>query len=415
MTSTTSEAVLAQRNSVFDPAAALAAIEAVVGPLRAARPEQPVTLHEPTFEGAERAYVIDAIDSTFVSSVGEYVNRFEIELAQICGVGYAVAAMNGTAALHICLLLAGVEPEDEVLAPALTFVATANSIAYCGAIPHFCDASELTLGLDPAKLARHLAETCEMSDGFCRNRATGRRVKAAMPMHTFGHPVELDELIDVCARWNIALVEDNAEGLGSLYKGKPLGSFGLVSGVSFNGNKIVTTGGGGAILTNDAAIARKAKHLTTTAKTPHRWAFEHDQLGYNYRMPNLNAALGCAQLERLPGFLAAKRALARRYHDAFAGVPGARVFVDAPFAQSNYWLVAMILDEPDLIIRDEFLSACHEKGMLTRPIWGSMHRQPLYRDCPRMDLSTTDSLEGRVVNLPSSPFIETAFGTAHAD
>jgi perosamine synthetase len=399
---------------VFEPVAALGALESVVAPWRARKPGQPVSLHEPIFEGKEREYVNDAIGSTFVSSVGEYVNRFERDLAKVCGVNHAVAAMNGTAALHICLLLCGVERDDEVLAPALTFVATANAIAYCGAIPHFCDASETTLGLDPAKLDRHLNAIAEMSGKFCRNRETGRRIRAVMPMHTFGHPVELDELSEVCGRWNLALIEDNAEGLGSLYKGKPLGSFGRVSGLSFNGNKIVTTGGGGAILTDDPVLAKKAKHLTTTAKLPHRWRFDHDELGYNYRMPNLNAALGCAQLEMLPEFLAAKRALAARYQKAFAGVPGARVFTDAPFAQSNYWLVAMILNEPDMIARDDFLSRCHDDKLLTRPIWGAMHRQGAYLNCPRMDLSMTDSLEGRIINLPSSPFIETAFGAGHA-
>lgn len=408
MTSTTSDAggVLGH-NSGFKIDDALNALRTVVAPTRAANPGAPISLHEPRFDGKERQFVIDAIDSTFVSSVGEYVNRFERDLARFCEVDFAVATMNGTAALHICLILAGVETGDEVLAPSLTFVATANAIAYCGAIPHFCDASTLTLGLDPAKLDRHLSAIAELSNGFCRNRQTGRRIKAVMPMHAFGHPVELDELIDVCRRWNIVLVEDNAEGLGSRYKGRALGGFGQTAGVSFNGNKIVTTGGGGAVLTNDPAIAKRAKHITTTAKLPHRWAFDHDEIGYNYRLPNLNAALGCAQLEQLPAFLAAKRALAKRYMAAFAGVAGARIFEDAPFAESNYWLVTLLLDEPDIATRDAFLERCHAEKLLARPIWSPMHHQPAYAACPRMDLSVTEALEGRVLSLPSSPFIET--------
>lgn len=383
----------------FDAEAALAAVRRAIGPRKDAAQVQ---LHEPLFVGREREYVLDAIDSTFVSSVGEYVNRFERDLARICGVGHAIATANGTAALHVALLLAGVKAGDEVLIPALTFVATANAVAYCGAVPHLCDVTERTLGLDPLKLDAHLARIAERSGEGCRNRETGRRIAAVMPMHTFGHPVELDELLDVCRRWGIALVEDAAEALGSTYKGSHVGGVGRVAGLSFNGNKIVTTGGGGAILTNDPGLAKLAKHLTTTAKIPHRWAFDHDMLGYNYRLPNLNAALGCAQLEQLPDFLAAKRTLAERYIGAFRGVRGATIFQDADFARSNYWLVIMLLDEPDLEARDRFMSLCHASDVLVRPAWSCMQRQAAYLDVPRMDLGVTEALEARIVSLPSS-------------
>ena len=405
MTSTISDpaaaGAAARLNSGFDAEAAYAAIERV---LRAT--PRPASLHEPMFRGREWDYVKETLDSGWVSSVGSYVDRFERDLAEICEVRHAVVAVNGTAALHMCLLLAGVRQGDEVLAPALTFIATANAISYCGAIPHFCDVTERTLGLDPVLLDAHLRATAEIKDGACHNRSTGRRISACMPMHAFGHPAEMDELAEVCARWRIALVEDAAEALGSRYKGRHVGNFGLVSGLSFNGNKIVTTGGGGAILTNDPAIAKAAKHLTTTAKQPHKWAFNHDAVGYNYRMPNLNAALGCAQLEQLPGFRADKRALTARYIHEFAAVAGARIFADAPFAESNYWLVTMLLDKPDVAVRDAFLERCHAGKVLARPVWTCMHRLPLYEHCPRMDLAWAEQLEARIVNLPSSVIIE---------
>lgn len=391
-------------NEAFDGAIALEAILSVVKATQQ-RTGRAVQLHEPLFRGREREYVLNAIDSTFVSSVGEYVNRYERELAAACGVDHAVVTMNGTAALHVCQLLVGVVAGDEVLVPALTFVATANAVTYCGATPHFCDVSTKTLGLDPSRLDAHLHSVAELADGGCRNRITGRRIAAVMPMHTFGHPVELDELLEVCRRWGLPLVEDAAEGLGSRYKGRHVGGFGRVGALSFNGNKIVTTGGGGAVLTNDAGLARRAKHLTTTAKLPHRWAFNHDELGYNYRLPNLNAALGCAQLEQLPEFLGAKRRLALQYAQAFGSVPGARIFQDAEFAESNYWLVTMLLEDGESAKRDQFLELCHENQVLVRPVWASMHRQPAFRDCPRADLSITEDLEGRIVNLPSSVFI----------
>jgi perosamine synthetase len=362
-------------------------------------------LHEPLFQGNEWEYVRDTIDSGWVSSVGSYVDGFEKKLAEICDVGHVIAVGNGTAALHICLLLAGVKPGEEVLIPTLTFVATANAVAYCGATPHFCDSAELTLGLDPKKLSEYLEAIGELVNGECRNKETGKRIAAVMPMHAFGHPVELDELSEVCDRWGISLIEDAAEAVGSRYKSRHVGQHGLVSGVSFNGNKIVTTGGGGAILTNDPKLAAAAKHLTTTAKIPHKWAFDHDQIAYNYRMPNLNAALGVAQLESLPTYLAAKRRLADRYKRAFTDASGARLFQDAPFVESNYWLMTILVDDPSGKSRDAFLEDLHGRKIFARPAWSNLHTQVMFRDCPKMDLGNAEQLQNRIVNLPSSVFL----------
>lgn len=397
----TEKARFTQRSGELDSVAALAAIEAVVG-----EAPRPVALHEPHFGGREWDYVKETLDSGWVSSVGRYVDDFEKRLAERCEVPHAVATVNGTAALHACLLLVGVQPGDEVLTPALTFIATANAVSYCGAIPHFCDSDPRSLGVDPEKLDRELAGTAEVVQGACRNKRTGRRIAAIVPMHTFGHPVDMDALAEVAARWRIPIVEDAAEGLGSSYKGRHVGRHGAVGALSFNGNKLVTTGGGGAILTTDPALGRAAKHLTTTAKTPHQWAFFHDQVGYNYRLPNINAALGCAQLEQLDTFVAAKRRLAARYQDAFRDVAGATIFMDANYATSNYWLVTMMLDSPGEATRDAFLAACHARGLLCRPVWTGMHRLPMFKDCPRMDLAEAEALEARIINLPSSMFLE---------
>src|SRR5512134_1637422 len=328
---------------------------------------RPVALHEPVFGGNEWRNVKECLDTGWVSSVGSYVDRFERDLGEHIG-GYAVAVSNGTSALHTCLLLAGVEADDEVLVPALTFIATANAVSYCGAVPHFVDSTEATLGVDPNRLAEHLADIADVRGKECRNRKTGRRIKAVMPMHTFGHPVDLDALGEVAARFKLALIEDAAESLGSYYKGRHTGPLGDVGALSFNGNKVITTGGGGAVVTRDAGLASRAKHLTTTARIPHRWSFIHDQVGYNYRMPNINAALGCAQLEALPDLLRRKRDLAARYAAAFAGVDGARVFAEPAFASSNYWLNALVLDETAADKRDEILDATNASGFHTRPV-----------------------------------------------
>lgn len=365
-----------------------------------------ISLHEPCFGGNEWAYVKECLDTGWVSSVGAYVDRLERDLAAYTGAKRAVAVVNGTAALHICLLLSDVAPGDEVLIPALTFIATANAVAYCGAVPHFVDSEERTLGLDPVRLAGYLTEIAEIRPDGCYNRATGRRIKAVVPMHTFGHPVDLDALAELCDWLRIELVEDAAESLGSLYRGRHTGNWGRLSAVSFNGNKIITTGGGGAILTNDEALAARAKHLTTTAKVPHRWEFNHDQVGYNYRLPNLNAALGCAQLEQLPVFLAQKRRLAERYAGAFEGQRGFRFFREPEFARSNYWLNALLLDEGFAGERDSLLALANDAGIMTRPAWTLMHRLPMFASCPRMDLAVAESLAGRLINIPSSAMLD---------
>lgn len=360
-------------------------------------------LHEPEFSGREREYVLDAIDSTFVSSVGAYVDRFEEELASFCGVKRAVVTVNGTAALHVCLLLAGVGPKDEVIIPSLTFVATANAVAYTGAMPHFADSEETTLGMDPAKLSVHLDRIGEQRDGSCYNRETGRRIAAIVPMHTYGHPVRLDELVQLAEKWSIPLVEDAAESLGSYYHGKHTGGFGLLGALSFNGNKVMTTGGGGAILTNDSALADRAKHITTTAKLPHRWRYDHDQIAYNYRMPNLNAALGVAQLEQLPGSLARKRKLAERYAGAFAGMVGLSFVTEPAGCTSNYWLNTLLLESSNEALLEAILDATNEAGLMTRPAWSPMPQLFMYSDSPKMDLSVVDGLARRLINIPSSP------------
>jgi len=392
-------------------------VDQVVSALTSVLPdEEPIHLHAPVFEGKEWDYVRECLDTGWVSSVGRFVDEFERRLAEYTGVAHAVAVVNGTSALHVSLILAGVQRGDEVLVPALTFVATANAVAYVGAMPHFVDSEENTLGVDPEKLLDYLKEIVTLKNGEAVNRFTGRRIKAVVPVHTFGHPVDMDPLLEVAARFGLSVVEDAAESLGSLYKDRHTGSFGQIGVLSFNGNKIVTTGGGGAILTNDREIARRAKHLTTTAKQSHPWAFFHNETGFNYRMPNINAALGCAQLEQLDVFIERKRRLAGRYAEAFARVKGAKVFQEQPFARSNYWLNALILEPNYAQSRDAILQATHERGIMTRPAWTLMPKLPMYQHCPRMDLRVAEALEARIVNLPSSAdlLIELPGGDSHA-
>jgi aminotransferase in exopolysaccharide biosynthesis len=377
------------------------AIKAVVG-------SGPVALHEPRFGGNEWAYLKECLDSTYVSSVGKFVDRFEAELAAYTGAKYAIAVVNGTAALQVALLLAGVKKNDEVLIPALTFVATANAVSYCGAIPHFVDSEEHTLGLDPQALRRYLKDVSEIRSGQCVNRATGRVIRAAVPMHAFGHPVDVDGVLATARDFHLALVEDAAESLGSTVHGRHTGTFGLLGTLSFNGNKTVTTGGGGAILTNDSELGRHAKHLTTTAKVAHRWEYQHDEIGYNYRLPNINAALGCAQLEQLPGFLIAKRNLFERYQAAFAHVPQSRIVKEPEGCRSNYWLQTLLLDEAAAAQRDDILATTNDAGLMTRPTWTLMHRLAPFRDCPKMELPVAESLERRLINLPSNAVLADA-------
>jgi len=362
---------------------------------------RPLALHEPTFAGREWDYVKSCIDSGWVSSVGSFVDRFERTLEDICGVRHAVAAGNGTAALHICFILAGVSRDDEVIVPALTFVGTVNAIAYCGAVPHFADVEPGTLGLDPDRLAQYLSQIADRDGSITRNRSTGRVIRACCVMHTFGHPSRMKRLAEVCAEFGLALVEDAAEGIGSSIDGAHVGATGLVASLSFNGNKTITTGGGGAILTNDPELGKRAKHLTTTARVPAGYEFLHDEVGYNYRMPNLNAALGCAQLEQLPGFLAAKRQLADRYTQALADVDGVTFVREPPGTSSNYWLCALLFDNG--ADRDRFLTLSNADGLQTRPPWRPMHRLPMYETSPQMPLRVTEDLTARLVNIPSSP------------
>jgi aminotransferase in exopolysaccharide biosynthesis len=358
-----------------------------------------IPLHAPLFVGRERDYVIETIDSTFVSSVGVFVDRFERDMSQYTGSPRAVATVNGTAALHIALQLVGVQIGELVITQPLTFVATCNAIAYCGAEPLFIDVDRQTLGLSPSALATWLEEHAQLdADGNCRVRTDGKVIRACLPMHTFGMPVELDTLISVCKRWNIALVEDAAESLGSLYKGRHTGTFGVVGTLSFNGNKIITTGGGGMILT-DESLGARAKHITTTAKVPHPYEYTHDEIGYNYRLPNLNAALGCAQLEQLETFVSAKRVLAERYAEQLK--ESEFQFVKEPAeCRANYWLNAVVCQDRQR--RDALLKVTNEQGVMTRPIWALMNRLPIYANCNKGDLSNAEWLEERVVNLPSS-------------
>ncbi len=379
--------------------------EQVVAALRTAIGAGPAVLHEPSFRGNEWLYLKECLDSTFVSSVGKFVDRFEADLAGYTGAKYAVAVVNGTAALHIALKLAGVKPNDEVLVPALSFVATANAVAYCGATPHFVDSEASTLGVDASKLRDYLASKTEQRAGQCVNCSTGQVIRAVVPMHTFGHSVNLDGMLAVAHDFNLALVEDAAESLGSYYCGRHTGTFGLMGALSFNGNKTITTGGGGAILTDDSELARHAKHLTTTAKLPHPWEYRHDEIGYNYRLPNINAALGCAQLEQLPAILESKRHLFERYQAAFSSVPQVRMVAEPEGCLSNYWLQTLLLDENHANWRDAILTATNDAKLMTRPAWNLLPELVPYRECPGMELPVAESLERRLINLPSSAFL----------
>jgi len=358
-----------------------------------------IPLHQPVFRGNEKKYLSDTIDSTFVSSVGAYVNRFEEMTQQITNTQKAVATVNGTSALQVALRLAGVESGDEVITQALTFVATANAIAYTGAVPVFVDVDNDTMGLSPNALNAFLEEFGEITEKGCYNKSTGRRIAACLPMHTFGFPVHLDELMLVCNKWNIPIVEDAAESLGSYYKDRHTGSFGKLGIFSFNGNKTVTCGGGGAIVTNDEELGIKAKHLTTTAKKPHSYEFYHDELGYNFRMPNLNAALACAQLEQLNQILENKRELAGMYIDFFAE-KGIKFRTELANTKVNYWLMCVELnDKPE---RDLFLKETNVNKVMTRPIWQLMYRLPMYANCQKDRQQNAEFLEERIVNIPSS-------------
>ncbi|MDY5969993.1 MAG: LegC family aminotransferase [Bacteroidales bacterium] len=362
-----------------------------------------IILHDPRFVGNERKYLLDAMDSNFVSSVGQYVTKFEEAIAKYTGSKYAVATMNGTSALHISMLLAGVHPGDEVITQPVSFIATCNAITYCGAHPVFVDVDKETMGLSAEKLEEFLKTNARKGvDGECYNAQTGRRIAAVVPMHTFGHPVQIDELLEVCEKWNVTMVEDAAESIGSFYKGKHTGLFGKLAALSFNGNKTITTGGGGMILTQDAKLAVLAKHITTTAKVPHRWEYNHDYTGYNYRLVNLSAALGLGQIENCEKFVLLKRELTEKYRKFFEG-SDVSFFIEPKNCRSNYWLNAVVLK--DRAERDAFLTYTNDNGVMTRPIWVLNNKLDMYKGCFCGDLSNAEWLEDRVVNIPSTVII----------
>jgi perosamine synthetase len=363
------------------------------------QPEGFIPLHAPVFIGNEKKYLNECIDSTFVSSVGAFVNTFEEEMATISQTQKAVAVVNGTAALQVGLLLAGAEQDTEVITQALTFIATANAISYLGAAPIFLDVDLDTMGLSPNAVEAFLEEHAEIRDEACFNKQTGKRIAACVPMHTFGFPVHLDELLAVCNKWHVPVVEDAAESLGSYYKGQHTGSFGLVGTFSFNGNKIVTSGGGGALVSNNVELMARAKHITTTAKIPHKWEYAHDEIGYNYRMPNINAALACAQLENFDLYIAAKRKMALQYQAFFEG-QSIKFRTETENTKANYWLMCVELENGTE--RDAFLKATNDAGVMTRPIWQLMHRLPMFENCITDGLKNSMFLEERIVNVPSS-------------
>jgi len=358
-----------------------------------------IPLHRPVFEGNEKQYLIDCIDSNFVSSVGARVTEFEQQIASFVGAKHAVATVNGTAALHVALQLVGVRRDDEVITQALTFIATCNALSYAGAHPVFVDVDRDTMGMSPTSLRQFLAQHAEIRDAQAVNKTTGRRFAACAPMHTFGLPCRIQEIVAICDEYGIPVVEDAAESLGSYVGKQHTGTFGKLATLSFNGNKTITTGGGGMIVTDDDALATHAKHLTTTSKVPHPYEFEHDEVGYNYRLPNLNAALGCAQMERLPEFLAVKADVATRYANFFetqsVDYVGAREGTTA-----NYWLNAIVLNS--LNERDAFLEFSNSRGVMVRPIWRLMTHLTMYRHCQNDGLANSLWLEERVVNVPSS-------------
>ncbi len=358
-----------------------------------------IPLHAPVFLGNEKQYIEECIDSTFVSSVGKFVNQFELEIARYTGVNNAVACVNGTNALHIALMLSGVDGDDEVITTPLTFIATVNAISYCGAKPIFVDIERETLGLSPTSLSRFLKENAVLRPNGCFNRVTGKRIKACVPVHIFGHPCRIDEIVKICSEYKIEVIEDAAESLGSRYKGIHTGTFARVGIVSFNGNKILTSGGGGMLLFNDEELAKKAKHLTQQAKVPHPWEYIHDEIGYNYRMPNLNAALGLAQLEKLDYFIELKRALAEKYKSYFTSLD--IEFVAEPDdSYSNYWLCCVLLNTKEE--RNSFIDFTNNQGIMTRPAWRLMNELPMFRDCQVFEIVQAKRIADTLVNLPSS-------------
>ena len=364
-----------------------------------------VGLHEPFFNSLEKEKLCNCIDSSYVSSIGEYVNIFEKMIEDFTKSKKAVALVNGTSALHLALKVSGVKPNEEIICPSLTFVATANAISYMDAKPHFVDISEKTLGMDPLALEKWLDKIIIKKKGKSINKNTGRIVSAIIPMHTFGHPLEINSIIKVAEKYNLVVIEDAAESLGSLYKGKHTGTFGKIGVLSFNGNKIVTTGGGGALITNDLEVARLAKHLSSTAKVEHKWKLIHNQIGFNYRMPNLNASFGCAQMKKLPSFIQSKRDLFLKYKEVFDSLLGVRIFSEPANSRSNYWLQTLLLDKGYESQIENILEITNKEGIMTRPSWELMHHLQMYKNCPRAPLPISESLAKRIINIPSSAFL----------
>ena len=362
-------------------------------------------LHEPRFNEEEVNILKKCIESTFVSTVGQYVNQFENEIANYTKSKRAIAVVNGTSALHIALKLSGVAENEEVICPALTFVATGNAIRYLNAIPHFVDCNEKTLGIDPSSLITWLDMTCEKISGTLVNKNTGRKISAIVPMHTFGHPSEITKIIEIGEKFGIPIIEDAAESLGSFYKDQHTGTFGKFGVLSFNGNKIITTGGGGVILTNDIDLADRAKHITNTAKVTHQWRYIHDEIGYNYRMPNLNAALGCAQLRKLDEFCKSKRNLYLKYEEAFRNFQGITLFHEPSFSRSNYWLQTLILDKGLENELENILEYTNNNGIMTRPAWELLPYLKIFKSCPKAPLPIAHSLSKRIINIPSSAYL----------
>ena len=371
------------------------AIKAVIGP-------SPKSLHEPLFEGNEWHYVKDCLDSGMVSSIGSYVTQFELNISKYTGANHAIATVNGTAALHLALILAGVKKGDEVLTPSLTFVATGNAISYIGATPHFVDSEEINFGIDAGKLRKYLEKITVIKNGQCFNKKTGCIIRAIIPMHVFGHPCNIEEIILLADEFKLVVVEDAAESLGSYYKGKHTGTYGLLGIISFNGNKTITTGGGGVILTDNELIAKKAKYLSTTAKQPHPFSYIHNEVGFNYRMPNLNAALGCAQLENLPEILISKRNLFHLYQEAFSGMGYVTLVSEPAFSQSNFWLQTILLNEQVRSYQEEIIISCIDAGIPMRPVWRPLHLLPCFTSFPAAPLPVATSLAKQLINIPSS-------------
>jgi perosamine synthetase len=372
------------------------AIEATIGNVKA-------PLHEPNFDAREREYLIDCLDSNCVSSVGNYISGFETKLGEFTGAKYVVAMSSGTAALHTAMKILGVSTGKEILLSPLTFIATANAISYCGGIPHFVDIEKDTLGIDPEKLQSYLDANTTMKQGQCHNKITKRPITHIVIMHTFGHPSKVNELRQIAEKYELVLLEDAAESLGSWYQDQHTGTFGEIGILSFNGNKIITTGNGGALLTNNEFHARLARHLSTTAKLPHPWEYTHDMIGYNYRLPNINAALGCAQIEKIGSKIDSKRELFLRYRTSFESINGVSLMKEPINCVSNYWLQTLILDSEFSETRDNIIEGCHNAGFYVRPAWNLLNHLKPYADCPTMDLSTAENLSRRIINLPSSP------------